>query len=291
MESAEKAIRQHNECLGVLVILTYNCNFKCRTCADPLTNKPDKINQRLEEKDFEEFMKFLSKANDDFAKNKPKFEWISFTGGEVTTLPFEYIKKMCDIAHSYGFKTSMFTNGSAEERLLELDEYFNQMVISHHYPGKSVMPNWINEFKKTSIVINKLVDKESFPTFESFDKFVEEIIEAKVKYRQRFSTYGYNTPEYKESNPAWVEEAFRNEKTYKGYSKRVIYKGMEFKFTEYSCMISRTFIQHPNGNVNTTWYNDLAELDFRDLSKARFVSEKLEKLNATFKEIVANHSK
>lgn len=291
MESAEKAIKQHNESLGVLVILTYKCNFKCETCADPLTNRPDKINQYLKEKDFEEFIYFLSKANNNFGSGNPQFEWISFTGGEVTTLSFEYIKRMCNIAHSYGFKTSMFTNGSAKDRLLELDGYLNQMVISHHYPGKEVMPNWVNDFEKTSIVINKLVDKRSFPTFESFDKFVDKIIEANVKYRQRFSTYGYNTPEYKENHPDWVDIAFTDEKTYKGYSKRVIYKGMEFKFTEYSCMISRTFIQHPNGNVNTTWYNDLAEIDYRDLSQTCLISAKLNALNEKFMQIVNNHSK
>lgn len=291
MERVEKIIKQHNECLGVLAILTYNCNFKCKTCADPLTNKPDKVNQYLKEKDFEEFICFLSKANNDFGSDKPKFKWVSFTGGEVTTLPFEYIKEMCDIAHSYGFKTSMFTNGSAKEKLLELDGDFDQMVISHHYSDRSVMPNWVNEFEKTSIIVNKLVDKISFPTFESFDKFVNEIIEANVKYRQRFSTYGYNTPGYKENHPDWVDIAFTNEETHKGYSKRVIYKGMEFKFTEYSCMISRTFIQHPNGNVNTTWYNDLAELDYRGLSKTCLIGDKIDELNEKFKKIVANHSK
>jgi organic radical activating enzyme len=291
MESAEKAIEQHNECLGVLVILTYNCNFKCKTCADPLTNKADKINRRLDEKDFEEFIRFLSKANEHFCSNEPRFEWISFTGGEVTTLPFEYIKNMCNIAHRYGFNTSMFTNGSAEDKLLELDGFLNQMVISHHYPNRAVMPNWANKFKETSIVINKLVDKNSFPTWESFDKFVDKIVKANVRYRQRFSTYGYNTPEYKENHPNWVDTAFADEKTYKGYSKRVIYKGMEFKFTEFACMISRTFIQHPNGNVNTTWYDDLSEIDYRDLNQVRLVSSKLNALNAKFKQIVANNSK
>lgn len=58
-------------------------------------------------------MVFLSKANEEFCIDEPRFEWISFTGGEVTTLPFEYIKQMCDIAHSYGFKTSNFTLYSA----------------------------------------------------------------------------------------------------------------------------------------------------------------------------------
>ncbi len=289
MESAENVIKQHNSCLGALVILTYKCNFKCKTCADPLTNRPDKINQRLKEEDFEEFLKYLSKANDVLRSNgNPKFEWISFTGGEVTTLPFEYIKKMCNIAHNYGFKTSMFTNGSAKERLLELDGYINQMVISHHYPRKAVMPNWVNDFKNTSIVINKLVDKESFPTFEAFDKFAEEIVQANVKYRQRFSTYGYNTPEYKEENPDWINSAFSSEQTYKGYSKRVIYKGMEFKFTEHSCMISRTYIQHPNGNVNTTWYNDLAELNYRNLNETIFINERIDALNKRFKQIAGN---
>lgn len=288
MHSAEKAIGQHDKSLGVLVILTYKCNFRCKTCADPLTNKPNKINQVLKVTDFNDFMGFLSRANDEFDDNEPRFEWISFTGGEVTTLPFEYIKQMCDIAHSYGFKTSMFTNGSAKEKLLELDGYLNQMVISHH-SVEAVMPNWASSFKNTSIVINKLVDKESFPTFAAFDSFVDEIIRANVNYRQRFSTYGYNTPEFKEHYPDWVNVAFENEQTFKSYSKRIIYKGMEFKFSEFSCMISRTFIQHPNGNVNTTWENDFESLNYRNLSECHLVKEKLEKLNENFKQIVSHY--
>lgn len=288
MFSAEKAIKQHNNSLGVLVILTYKCNFHCKTCADPLTNKADKMNHILKATDFEDFMIFLSKANDEFGDNEPRFEWVSFTGGEVTTLPFEYIKQMCDIAHSYGFNTSMFTNGSAKEKLLELDGFLNQMIISHH-STQAVMPKWASSFKNTSIIINKLVDKESFPTFEAFDNFVEEIIKANVNYRQRFSTYGYNTPEFKMHYPNWVDKAFENEKTYSNYSKRIIYKGMEFKFSEFSCMISRTFIQHPNGNVNTTWENDLQELNYKDLSESHLTRKKLKSLNDNFKQITSNY--
>ena len=149
------------------------------------------------------------------------------------------------------------------------------------------MPKWASSFKKTEIVINKLVDKESFPTFLEFDNFVEEIIKANVNYRQKFSTYGYNTPEFKEHYPDWVDTAFKKEKTFTNYSKRVIYKGMEFKFSEFSCMISRTFIQHPNGNVNTTWENDFYELNYRNLSECYSVREKLEKLNENFKKIAS----
>lgn len=287
MHSAEEVIRQRDKCLGVLVILTYKCNFCCKTCADPLTNKPNKINQVLKVTDFVDFMSFLSRANDEFADDEPHFEWVSFTGGEVTTLPFEYIKQLCDIAHSYGFNTSMFTNGSAEERLLELDGYLNQMVISHH-GAQAVMPKWASSFKNSAIVINKLMDKESFPTFEAFDNFVEEIIKANVNYRQRFSTYGYHTPEFKKHYPEWVNTAFANEQTFTKYSKRIIYKGMEVKFSEFSCMISRTFIQHPNGNINTTWENDLEDLNYRDLSECYLIRGKLEELNENFKEIVLN---
>lgn len=288
MHSAEKAINHHNTSLGVLVILTYKCNFHCKTCADPLTNKPGKIHHVLKVEDFMDFMGFISASNNEFDVNEPRFEWISFTGGEVTTLPFEYIKQMCDIAHSYGFKTSMFTNGSAKEKLLELDGYLDQMVISHH-SAHAVMPNWASNFKITSIVINKLVDKESFPTFEAFDSFVEEIIAANVNYRQRFSTYGYNTPEFKEHYPNWVDSAFKNEPSITRYSRRVIYKGMEFKFSEFSCMISRTFIQHPNGNVNTTWENDLGSLNYRDLNECCRIKSTLGKLNEDFTRISSHY--
>lgn len=64
---------------------------------------------------------------------------------------------------------------------------------------------------------------------------------------------------------------------------------MEFKFSEFSCMISRTFIQHPNGNVNTTWENDFDDLNYRDLSECHLIREKLEKLHENFKQIVSHY--
>lgn len=359
---------QYKKYLGVSVIPTYRCNFHCKTCCETLTNDPSRVDQVLKLSDLKDFIEFLKKVNTTLSNDEAKFNWILLTGGEVTTLPFDYIKqtcdlvhncgfrvsmatngskreklleldgfldrivmshhskkpvmpdwvnsfkttnilvsklidkksfptresfekfvneiikKMCNVAHDYGFKTSMFTNGSAGKKLLELDGCLNQMVISHH-SKQPVMPKWASSFKKTEIVINKLVDKESFPIFLEFDNFVEEIIKANVNYRQKFSTYGYNTPEFKEHYPDWVDTAFKKVKTFTNYSKRVIYKGMEFKFSEFSCMISRTFIQHPNGNVNTTWENDFYELNYRNLSECYSVRKKLEKLNENFKKI------
>lgn len=281
MIDANSAIEEHNRSLGVICILTYRCNFNCKTCADPLTNKKGYIDKTLKKTDFEDFMHFLSKANSEFENNEPKFEWISFTGGEITTLPFETIKQMSEISHNYGFKTSMFTNGSKEEELLDFDGDLDQIVISHH-SSKSPVINWACKFKKTAIVVNKLVNVESFSTFESFNNFVEEIIKADVNYRQRFSTHGYNTPEFKEQHPDWVDSVFATERSLTKYSKRIVYKGFEFKFSEYSCMNSRTFIQHPNGCVNTTWENDLSELNYRDLNQCHLIKNKLNMLNQQF---------
>lgn len=280
-KNLKENIKQHESSLGILVILTYYCNFKCITCADPLTNTPGHINEILDENDFEDFMSFILQANEYFEKDKPKFEWISFTGGEVTTLPLKKIEEMCEIAHGKGFKTSIFTNGSFPDKLIKLDGVCDQMVISHH--SQNSVLGWANHFTKTKVVVNKLVGKESFPTFKSFDKFVDEIRAAKVNYRQRFSTYGYNTPEFKEHHPLWVDSFVANRQSLTQYSQRYIYKDMEFKFSGNACMIAKTFIQHPNGNVNTTWEDDIAELDFRDSKNLANIPTIIEQLNNKFK--------
>lgn len=285
---------QYNRYLGVSVIPTYRCNFHCKTCCETLTNDPTRIDQVLKLDDLEAFIKFLQKVNMTLSEDEAKFNWILLTGGEVTTLPFEYIKDACNLIHRCGFRASMATNGSKREALLELDGFLDRIVMSHH-SRTAIMPDWVSSFKTTKILVSKLIDKNSFPTRESFERFVEEIISCPkpLNYRQKFITYGRYTAGFEDVHPSWVDTDFpETAEFFTTPARKANYRGFEVRFTHFNPIedsgaeLPHTWIMHPNGNVNTTWDNDDKELNYRDISECSHISERLQQLSESFKQIV-----
>lgn len=282
---------QYKKYLGVSVIPTYRCNFHCKTCCETLTNDPDRIDQVLRLEDLEAFIEFLKKVNTTLSDDEAKFDWILLTGGEVTTLSFEYIKNVCDLIHKCGFRASMATNGSKREKLLELDGFLDRIVMSHHSPNP-IMPDWVNDFKTTKILVSKLIDKKSFPTRETFEKFVNEIIHSPkpIKYRQKFITYGRYTPGFKDLHPTWVDEDFpETAQFFTTPARKADYKGFEVRFTHFNPIeesfnaeLPHTWIMHPNGNVNTHWGSDDSELDYRTSENYDIIKTKMRNLGAKF---------
>lgn len=282
---------QYKKYLGVSVIPTYRCNFRCKTCCETLTNHPDRVDQVLKLDDLEAFIEFLKKVNATLSDDEAKFDWILLTGGEVTTLPFEYIKEACNLIHKCGFRASMATNGSKREKLLELDGFLDRIVMSHHSPTP-VMPDWVSNFKTTKILVSKLIDKRSFPTRKSFEKFVDEIINhpKPIKYRQKFITYGRYTPGFEDVHPSWVDEDFpETAQFFTTPARKADYRGFEVRFThfnpieeELNAELPHTWIMHPNGNVNTHWGSDDAELDYRTSENYDIIKSRMKNLGERF---------
>jgi len=287
----EALMDQYKQYLGVSVIPTYRCNFHCKTCCETLTNDPDRVNQVLKLDDLEAFIEFLKKVNETLSDDEAKFDWILLTGGEVTTLPFEYIKDACNLIHKCGFRASMATNGSKREKLLELDGFLDRMVMSHHSP-KPVMPDWVSSFKTTKIIVSKLMDKKSFPTRESFEKFVDEILcyPKPITYRQKFITYGRYTKGFEDVHPSWIDTDFpETAEFFTTPARKADYRGFEVRFThfnpieeELNAELPHTWIMHPNGNVNTHWGSDEAELDYRTSEAYDIIKMKMRNLSARF---------
>lgn len=305
-ELKEALFDQYKKYLGVTVIPTYKCNFHCTTCCETLTNDPSRIHQILNLDDLEAFIQFLIKVNDSRKEKEQKFKWILLSGGECTTLDVEYLKKIANLVHQYDFLISMATNGSNKEKLLELDEHFDRFVISHH--GKSaLMPEWIDRFKHASILVSKLIDVNSFPNRESFERFVEEIIQdpREVTYRQKFITYGRYTPGFEKVHPKWVDSDFPTENVvwFTTPARKADYRGFEVRMTHFNptekdikgqnAELPHTWIMHPNGVVNTHWGDDESDsLDYRllnsmntstkNLPNLLIVKEKMQQLSAKF---------
>lgn len=287
----EVLMDQYKRFLGVSVIPTYRCNFHCKTCCETLTNDPDRVDQVLKLDDLEAFIEFLKKVNATLSDDEAKFDWILLTGGEVTTLPFEYIKEACDLIHKCGFRASMATNGSKREKLLELDGFLDRIVMSHHSPNP-VMPDWVSSFKTTKILVSKLIDKKSFPTRESFEKFVDEIIRypKPIRYRQKFITYGRYTCGFEDVHPSWVDTDFpETAEFFTTPARKADYKGFEVRFTHFNPIeeeldaeLPHTWIMHPNGNVNTHWGSDEAELDYRTSENYNIIKSRMRNLGAKF---------
>ncbi len=285
---------QYSQFIGVSVIPTYRCNFNCKTCCETLTNDPERVNQVLKLEDLDAFIKFLIEVNKTLPKDEAKFNWILLTGGEVTTLPFEYIKEICNLVHSYGFRASMATNGSKGEKLLELDGFLDRIVMSHHWKT-AVAPDWVSNFKTTSILVSKLMDKKSFPTRESFEQFVEEVINCpkELKYRLKFITYGRYTVGFDKVHPSWIDTDFpKTAEIFTTPARKANYKNFEVRFTHFNPTESdinektaekpHTWIMHPNGNVNTHWGSDEFQLDYRKCKDYKIIKEEMRKMSSNF---------
>ena len=63
---------------------------------------------------------------------------IVLLGGEPTLLPIEMLQEISDLAHQFGYKTEFYTNGTLNEKLLELDGYIDFITISNY--GKGLLP-------------------------------------------------------------------------------------------------------------------------------------------------------
>jgi organic radical activating enzyme len=290
----EALMDQYSKYLGVSVIPTYRCNFKCKTCCETLTNDPTRVDQVLKLEDLEAFIKFLIKVNETLSDDESKFNWILFTGGEVTTLPFEYIIEACKLTHEYGFRASMATNGSKGAELLKLDGILDRMVISHHWK-EIVGPDWVSDFKTTKILLSKLLDQKNFSTREKFEKAVEEIINCPkpLNYRLKFITYGSYTKGFDDVHPSWVDNDFPETAEYfTTPARKANYRGIEVRFTHFNptendingkvAENAHTWIMHPNGNVNRHWGSDEFELDYKTSTDYPIIKSAMREMSEKF---------
>ena len=251
------------ECWHADLLVTHKCGCGCKFCIDAFVDTSDNLTS-LE--DIEEYLIYLSTHE---KKEHPNMSSVLILGGEPTKAPFDYLKKVADLIHYYGFNVAMTTNGSSGEKLLELDGYIDFINISHYGKNARVDKDYIYKFKETEITMSKLITKDFFPTFESFKEFVRDAHECGINYR--FSTLQENTPNLEELHPKWVDEEllpsckltpvleclFATE--YDGFVIKIMHyhdHTKDIAFPQYPKL-------YPNGNANRDFSNEEASIDYK----------------------------
>lgn len=243
------------------IVVTYDCNMNCSFCINYKLGKKRKGFIKISDVVyFLQYLKYVEKLEDAI---------IVLLGGEPTLLPIESLKEISASAHTMGYKTEFYTNGTLKEKLLELDGYIDFITISNY--GKGLLPfdnmDYLYDFKQSTITISKLITKQFFKTFEEFDFFVDEA--NKLPFNYDFSTIQETTPNFEFYQPEWVEKELIplcENQDVRGNVGAALYKGRLIKLphvhlqrTEDIC----TLKLYPNGNLNTTWKHDNMEIDYK----------------------------
>lgn len=250
------------------LVVTHTCGVGCKFCIDSFVDTSDNLASLS---DIEEYLKFLAENE---KKKHSDMSSVLILGGEPTKAPFEYLKKVGDLIHHYGFNAAMTTNGQSGEKLLELDGYIDFINVSHYGKKAIIDKDYLYKFKKTEITLSKLITKDAFPTFESFKQFIKEAKSNSLNYR--FSTLQENTVSLNDLHPKWVDEELLpnckiipcleclNATEYEGYIIKIMHYHNEengIDFPPYPHL-------YPNGNVNRDFSDEDYSIDYkRDYDK------------------------
>ena len=245
------------------LIVTHACGVGCKFCIDKFVDTSDNVTSLA---DIEEYLRYLAEVE---KKEHPDMSSVLILGGEPTKAPFEYLKKVGELIHYYGFNAAMTTNGQSGEKLLELDGYIDFINVSHYGRKAIIDKDYLYKFKKTEITLSKLITKDAFPTFESFKEFIKEAKTNSLNYR--FSTLQENTVNLSDLHPKWVDEELLpnckitpcleclNAAEYEGYIIKVMHyhnKNKNIDFPPYPKL-------YPNGNANRDFCHEENTIDYK----------------------------
>lgn len=118
------------------IFLNNYCNLDCYSCAalGMITRLPP-VNTSLD--DIEKFLIHMEKLHPGKS--------IMLTGGEPTMYPF--LREVCDLVHSYGFKVSMLTNGFK----VFSPELFDFIILDYHGENKEKLAEWTSLLEKSEV--------------------------------------------------------------------------------------------------------------------------------------------
>lgn len=178
--------------------LTKNCNFNCKYCFAKFN---DVHGKGLSKGEQIELIRQLAESG--------KFRKINFAGGEPTLVP--HITELIQYAKSFGFETSIVTNGSRIdfEWVKKISPYLNILAISvdsinpetnlkigSNQSGKTLSVNTLREVATAcccfgvQLKINTVVSKFNFN--ETFTEFINKIKPFRWKILQATKVKGQN---------------------------------------------------------------------------------------------------
>ncbi len=251
------------ECWHADLLVTHTCGIGCKFCIDKFV---DTYHDVTSLSDIEDYLKFLAETE---KKEHPNMSSVLILGGEPTKVPFDYLKKVADLIHYYGFNAAMTTNGQSGAKLLELDGYIDFINVSHYGKRAIMDKDYLYQFKKTEITLSKLITKDAFPTFDSFKEFIKEAKSCPLNYR--FSTLQENTYNLNELHPKWVDDELLptcnvvpvleclHAAEYEGYIIKIMHyhdQNASIEFPPYPKL-------YPNGSANRDFGNEDSTIEYK----------------------------
>lgn len=233
------------------IVVTHACNMNCPHCIDKFKNTSSQV---VELAAIEEFLRVLKentyKKIDSEIDNNPKIE-ILLLGGEPTLVGSEYLIKIANLVHSFGFEICISTNGTKKQIIEEIIPHFDWIQITCYTDEQ--IDFWSKYPDKVNI---KIAGDENF-TLEKFEHFIE-----KTKQFKRKSLSMYFAPE--KGSLCNDENVYKllNNLDWKrlGSYEYTFYEGVRIKqyIPGETNIIDEPMIPklYPNGNYNKNWYNE-----------------------------------
>ncbi|MFI3307648.1 MAG: radical SAM protein [Mycoplasmatota bacterium] len=156
----------------LLIILTKECNRKCKFCID----RPNRNYYKHSKKfiDLDTVKNIL-----EFAKEK-NIKTVALNGGEPTLHPD--VVEIAKLVKSYGFELKIFTNYDYPEVIKKLDGIVDIIRVSYYGPMK--LPKQ-SDFK-SKLTVKIMLKKDTFPTIDDLISFIN-------KYRDDFTNIKIHT--------------------------------------------------------------------------------------------------
>lgn len=236
------------------MILTHMCPRNCRFCCDKLIHTSNRVCT------IEEVERLLIMCDHEEEEVKDVF----ILGGEPLCAEMEHLREICNRIHAHNYKSVLTSAQINPEKLLQLDGYVDFLNLSYYKDSISEKDfgkmNFTKDFKYTDVVWSKLLLKSAFPTFETFESFLDTAIQGGFQFK--FSTLNPDSPNLQKDHPEWVDSWAEPLKVpiFHGKAEGLMYKGSLVKLLHNAKEVPAYLRLHPNGVINRDWDDEETNL-------------------------------
>ena len=233
------------------IVVTHDCNMHCPCCIDKFWHQGDGFADLDRIRGVLDLLKENTYKTKEFKFDTNPLLEVLLLGGEPTLAPFEYLHEVAKMCHERGFEICMSTNGTKEDRILEVLPFFDWVQITVR--NEAQIDKWANWMHKVNL---KFIGDESM----TLSRFIK--LSGYSKLFDRRSMSMYFTPDFTElctDNDLWgILEKLVWER--QGSYLYTFLDGVRIK----RCIKGKTNIideplipkLYPNGNYNKTWVNE-----------------------------------
>ena len=150
-------VRKLRKGLTIVIIPSYDCNFKCSYCARNQYGKhPD-----AEMKTLEAWQFHLTNLDKSLRKDRSRIKSIILSGGEPIILP--YFVELCEWILDQGWMLDIFTNLSSIKALQSVRQTTNIIIHASHHPEgitiRKFVENWRVLDKKHRVEVREMGER------------------------------------------------------------------------------------------------------------------------------------